>query len=250
MNPDEMDLQEKLHLFKGPALSILGALFGLGRPAGVQELCEYCDYGHQAVERGLKLLANRGLVQRHGYHNAWMLTALGRQLPLFGAPLAENQQVGGGSGLIDVKELSTSLITTTTTGPLADNQQLDITHCRAGVQALISLGGVSPANAEAAARLALEHGIAPDEILRRVQACAAYISKKGSNLKFPGAWAAGLIGAGYEPPLPAAEAESDETKALSRYDGYLSQISALDEREKAIDAEWIKQKGRARPRAQ
>lgn len=217
--------QATLRLLKGPPLSILAALFVVSRPAGVQEICVSTGYSHAPIEAGLTFLESQGFVQRHGYHGGWMLTSLALQLSFFGGALAENQQVDGGSGL---KSLTDESVFKPPLLSLAEVQEEDITAPL--VQALIALGGVSAAIAKKAVDRALERGLAPEEVARRIEACARYVeSPSGQALKWRGSWAAGIIGAGFEPPLPGVEADQDDERFRARFDGYLAQLGDDDE---------------------
>lgn len=243
-SPEYQDLQAKLHLLDGAPLSILAALFGLGRPAGVQEICRLTPYSsHTTAEKALAKLAGLGLVVRLAYRGGWQLTGLGRQLPFFGpegelstdlstghvdnllpapsepADLPNNGKslaiLASGAGSGGGYTSSLDSIKTTTTPPLATNWQVAL------VQQLLALGGLSPARAERAVGQALERGELPAAISAKIAAAAAYIhSRAGRSLRFPGAWAAGFVERGFDPPAPPTHAADDT--GLDRFDGYLA----------------------------
>ncbi len=239
-----VELQDFLAAHKGAGLAALVGLFVLGRPAGIEELAGFCDYSRPSVRAGLVKLEERGFVAHFQYRGGWELTARARQLPLFGALApAELEKVfllaGGSSSDVGLSlslrnpsgENPNTLIPTTTpttTGPLEKVFPFAARHI---VQALLSMGGVGQKKAEAAVLAALERGETADALAAKVAACAAYtLDPKSRGLRFPGAWAAGLVERGYNPPDPdlIPNHEVDESDP-HRWDGWVTLINEQKE---------------------
>lgn len=80
----DRELSTFLVQVKGPALSVLIALFGLGgRPAGRDDLVVLTGYSAGSVAAGLERLEFLGLAMRTGRYSGYVLTSQARQLPLF-----------------------------------------------------------------------------------------------------------------------------------------------------------------------
>lgn len=222
MNADELAYQEVMTMHKGAGVAILVTFLRFRRPMGVQELCDLCGYKHPSVEAALRKLAQRGYVQRVGYHGGWMLTAIGFQLSfLVGqtVALAENLQVVGvGLNSLSLNNKTLSIPTPT---PLEDNLQVESNITRPLAQSLVDLGRVQPEVALLAVEDAMgRQGIAPCELADRIAGFATYIhSPDGKGLRAPGAWAAGQIAAGWQAP---SEIEGDP---LARFDGFITEAN-------------------------
>jgi hypothetical protein len=90
---DDMDqFPVELHLLrslKGPALSVLIALWIKRTPQNMRWLQRTTGYGDEAVQGALEVLAEYSLVTRNGRY-AWQISAHGKQLPLAMQSLPED----------------------------------------------------------------------------------------------------------------------------------------------------------------